>query len=106
LATPAGIEPATNSLEVVRKANSFNAHSDKTAVPAALSNKMKFQFVGMLFRNLRLRPRVPIVCSDLSTICGAALEQCFVAPSRQSAECRLVTGADIPVDGGFLAKGI
>jgi len=47
LATPAGIEPATNSLEVVRKASNFNGHSDKTAVPAALSNKTKFQFVGM-----------------------------------------------------------
>ena len=36
LATPAGIEPATNSLEVVRTLNVFNAHSDKTALPAAL----------------------------------------------------------------------
>jgi hypothetical protein len=42
LATPAGIEPATNSLEIVRKLKVFNAHSDKTAVPAALSNKTKF----------------------------------------------------------------
>ena len=47
LATPAGIEPATNSLEVVRKANSFNDRSDKTALPAALSNKPTFEFVGM-----------------------------------------------------------
>jgi hypothetical protein len=47
LATPAGIEPATNSLEVVRKANNFNAHSDKTTLLAALLNKPKFQFVGM-----------------------------------------------------------
>jgi|GEM_PF-3397449 len=47
LATPAGIEPATNSLEVVRKANVFNGHSDKIAAPAALLNKPKFQFVGM-----------------------------------------------------------
>jgi hypothetical protein len=47
MATPAGIEPATNSLEVVRKLNSFNDHSDKTALSAALSNKTKFQFVGM-----------------------------------------------------------
>ena len=49
MATPAGIEPATNSLEVVRKLNVFNAHSDKTAVSAALSNKTKFQFVGMRY---------------------------------------------------------
>jgi len=47
LATPAGIEVATNSLEVVGKANSFNGHSDKAALPAALSNKTKFQLVGM-----------------------------------------------------------
>jgi hypothetical protein len=47
LATPAGIEPATNSLEVVRKANDFNGHSDKTARLTALFNKTKFQFVGM-----------------------------------------------------------
>ena len=50
LATPAGIEPATNSLEVVGKLNVFNARSDKGAVPAALSNKTKFQFVGMILR--------------------------------------------------------
>ena len=48
LATPAGIEPATNSLEVVRKVNNFNAHSDKTAVTAALLDKTKIQFVGMV----------------------------------------------------------
>jgi len=47
LAPPAGIEPATNSLEVVRKFNVFNGHSDKTALPAALSNKTNIQFVGM-----------------------------------------------------------
>jgi hypothetical protein len=48
LATPAGIEPATNSLEVVRKSNDFSAHSDRTALPAALFNKPEFQFVGMI----------------------------------------------------------
>lgn len=47
LATPAGLEPATNSLEVVRKANHFNGYSDKTSLPAALFNKTKFQFVGI-----------------------------------------------------------
>jgi hypothetical protein len=47
LATPARIEPATNSLEVIRKASNFNAHSDKIAAPAALSNMTKFQFIGM-----------------------------------------------------------
>jgi hypothetical protein len=47
VATPAGIEPATNSLEVVRKLNVFNSHSDKPALPAPLSNKTIFQFVGM-----------------------------------------------------------
>ncbi|MBS4083760.1 MAG: hypothetical protein KGZ73_09440 [Rhizobiales bacterium] len=48
LATPAGIEPATNSLEVVRKLNDFNAHSDKTSIRTVLSNKTKIQFVGMV----------------------------------------------------------
>jgi hypothetical protein len=38
LATLAGIEPATNSLEVVRKASSFKGNSDKTTLPAVLSN--------------------------------------------------------------------
>jgi hypothetical protein len=47
LATPAGIEPATNSLEVVGKTNNFNVHSDKTGLPATLSDMTKFQFVGM-----------------------------------------------------------
>jgi len=48
LATPAGIEAAAKSLEVVRKASSLNAHSDKTALPAALFNKTIFRFVGMV----------------------------------------------------------
>jgi hypothetical protein len=49
LATPAGLEPATNSLEVVRKANDFNARSDKTSLTPALLNKARFRFVGMTF---------------------------------------------------------
>jgi hypothetical protein len=41
MATPAGIEPAANSLKVVRKFNVFNGCSDKSAAPAALSSKTK-----------------------------------------------------------------
>ncbi|MBX3535392.1 MAG: hypothetical protein KF826_13670 [Xanthobacteraceae bacterium] len=47
MATPAGIEPATNSLEVAQKINDFNGHSSETSLALALSNKAKYQFVGM-----------------------------------------------------------
>jgi hypothetical protein len=42
LATPAGIEPATNSLGVVGKLNVLNGHYGKDRLAAALSNKTKF----------------------------------------------------------------
>ena len=58
LATPAGIEPATNSLEVVRKASNFNGHADKIPLSAALSNKTKFQFVGMKLKGLSLKNKL------------------------------------------------
>jgi len=54
VATPAGTEPATNSLEVVRKASNFKAHSDKTPLPTVLLNKPKFRFVGMIGNSLPL----------------------------------------------------
>jgi hypothetical protein len=59
LATPAGIEPAANSLEVVRKPNNFNGYSDKTAVPAALLDKTKFQFVGITLHAVKLGSCAP-----------------------------------------------
>jgi hypothetical protein len=55
LATPAGIEPATNSLKVAGKANSFNGYSNKTAPAPALSNKPEFQFVGMTKASFYIR---------------------------------------------------
>jgi len=47
LATPAGIEPATNSLEVARNVNDFNGRSDKAALPGELLDEARFPFVGM-----------------------------------------------------------
>lgn len=46
-----------DSVQVVRKANRFNAHSDITALPAALSNKSKIHFVGMLRALTQLFPK-------------------------------------------------
>jgi hypothetical protein len=42
MAIPAGIEPAANSLEVVRKANNLNDRSDKIGFLATLFNKTEW----------------------------------------------------------------
>jgi hypothetical protein len=47
LATPAGFEPATHSLEVFGAFNDFKAHSDKFLLRTWLDKTFLFLFVGM-----------------------------------------------------------
>jgi hypothetical protein len=48
LATPAGLEPATNSLEDAWSRNDINARSDIFTVRAPFEAIAEFRFVGML----------------------------------------------------------
>jgi hypothetical protein len=48
LATPAGFEPATHSLEVFGTFNDFKAHSDKFLLRTWFEVALLFLFVGMV----------------------------------------------------------
>jgi len=60
VANPAGLEPATNSLEGARSRNDFSARSDIFAFRASFEATAEFRFIGMRPSRLLAKPAAEV----------------------------------------------